>query len=1419
MDERSAKSSIAYPQFPCCLHGQVLVPLQDQYPPELHQLLTDVTERVGRPLQRTRRCAETHRTIRHLNNAFSFCSLGCKIDQRLSNAIGGSYTFRLHGNLYHRLPSLRVGPDQAPAFAQLYLFDGDDEELQHRGQAFQGLDRDRLQLVQRVLRECNPYVQNFKSNAQRIQEDQSLHIRLTIVDDQGQDPRRYNRPIVSEVAALIPSVPGETSGRHIVMQNVAGGLQYINEYEACYFPLRYPLLYPRGESGWSRNIPYRTQPFHPGNPLRADEHSGSEELGSDGELVQRYRGRGRGGSRRVSQAQFYFFHIQTRVPLAPLLLASRLFHEWLVDSYAAIETNRLQFFRSNNGQFRLACYNGLVDALSHHDNVSAGDQGLPLILPATHIGSPRQMRNAYLDAMAIARHYGSPDYFITMTCNPRWIEITRELVHGQDAQDRPELQNRIFNVKLKQLMDELVRVGVFGPVLAYCYTIEFQKRGLPHVHILLTMHPEARLRTAEEVDAAIRADLPRKEQEPLLFDCVTRFMLHKPCGTANPRASCMREGSCRFKFPFTFLDNTTLPENGYPQYRRPDDSVRFVLPRSAYEFSSRDIAPYNAYLLQRFNAHINVQFVAGFASVKYAYKYIFKGPDQATASISAQAGARPEPVDEIKLYVDSRYIAAHEAAWRIATYKTHARQPSVQALAVHLEDQQAVVLRDGDSVPEVLQRDSVLRSTLTEYFAFNSRYKQDRARGIIANYDPTIVPYQDFPTKFCWVKASKRWQLRRRGFQLGRIIFVPPTKGELYYLRLLLTQVAGQTSFTDARTINGVEFVTYQAACVDLGLLVNDREYEQALNEASVTYLGAYLRELFVTILVNCQPAHPLQLWEKFRVNLADDCAYRLQTSFGIAHPTEQDSLDLTLCYIRASLLRQNRTLPSVFLPDPVRDFLLDAELERNRLLRAERSYDPDEQQTFFERSLPQLNRDQLSAFEQLRAAVLSPRGGVFFVDGPGGTGKTFLQKVMLASLRCKGKIALAVASTGIAATLLPGGTTAHSRFKIPINIDATSTCSIGKGTHLAELVAATTLVFWDEAVMMHRYAVEAVDRSFRDIRGNDLPFGGVVFCFCGDFRQTLPVVPKGSRAEIISACLKKSPLWRHVVSLPLRINMRLQRPGMDQIERDSANSFAQKLLTIGEGADIDATVQWPISDIVHNNSTDSLAVEIYPDLRRILPTAQLLRERAILAPRNDRVNAINSALLTTLQGSERYSLSVNTPRDKEGGNAFPIEFLNSVDLPGLPPHKLRLKVGCPVILLRNLDPERGLCNGTRLRVVAIQRRLLQCTILGGERHGEFCQFPRIPMPAPDNTDGVSFTRQQWPVKLAFAMTINKAQGQSLDRVGLVLDPEVFSHGQLYVALSRVTSPAGIYMVVPPTDKAVQDGRIKNVVYPEVFMV
>jgi ATP-dependent DNA helicase PIF1 len=146
-----------------------------------------------------------------------------------------------------------------------------------------------------------------------------------------------------------------------------------------------------------------------------------------------------------------------------------------------------------------------------------------------------------------------------------------------------------------------------------------------------------------------------------------------------------------------------------------------------------------------------------------------------------------------------------------------------------------------------------------------------------------------------------------------------------------------------------------------------------------------------------------------------------------------------------------------------------------------------------------------------LSSAVEAGDGGVYFLDGSGGTGKTFTINLTLAQARANGHIAIAVASSGIAAVLLDGGTTAHSRFKIPIEIHAKSTCNIPAQGHLAELIREAKLVFWDEAPMQHRHCMEAVDRTFRDIRNDPRPFGGVVFCFCGDFRQILQAVPKGS--------------------------------------------------------------------------------------------------------------------------------------------------------------------------------------------------------------------------------------------------------------------------------------------------------------------
>ena len=216
---------------------------------------------------------------------------------------------------------------------------------------------------------------------------------------------------------------------------------------------------------------------------------------------------------------------------------------------------------------------------------------------------------------------------------------------------------------------------------------------------------------------------------------------------------------------------------------------------------------------------------------------------------------------------------------------------------------------------------------------------------------------------------------------------------------------------------------------------------------------------------------------------------------------------------------------------------------------------------------VPLLNIDQKNAYEHItRASDLNTASTkIFFVDG---TGKTFLYKQVLNYIRSNGKIALAVASSGIAALLLPGGRTAHSRLKIPINLLATSTLNLPLQSESAELILKSEIILWDEAPMTHRHAYEALDRSLRDIMKTvdsslaNTVFGGKIVCFGGDFRQILPVVKKGTKSDTIAASLNKSYLWEHVKVLKLTINERVKRYGDDAAARE----FSEILLEVGEG-------------------------------------------------------------------------------------------------------------------------------------------------------------------------------------------------------------------------------------------------------------
>ncbi|XP_048603863.1 ATP-dependent DNA helicase PIF1-like, partial [Brassica napus] len=450
-----------------------------------------------------------------------------------------------------------------------------------------------------------------------------------------------------------------------------------------------------------------------------------------------------------------------------------------------------------------------------------------------------------------------------------------------------------------------------------------------------------------------------------------------------------------------------------------------------------------------------------------------------------------------------------------------------------------------------------------------------------------------------------------------------------------------------------------------------------------------------------------------------------------------------------------------------------------NRLIDDDLKYVVEDQLKENERLMAMITDEQRGVYEQILDAVLNDSGGVFFLYGYGGTGKTFVYRALSSAIRSRGMIVLNTASSGIAALLLEGGRTAHSRFGIPIDADEFSTCKkMEPGSDRAELVKAAKLIVWDEVPMMSRHCFETLDRTMRDIirSSENKPFGGKVIVFGGDFRQILPVIPGGGRAETVLAVLNSSYLWEHCKVLKLTKNMRLLAGLTDDAAKE-LQSFSNWILDIGDGKinlPNDGQVEIDIpSDLLIQNSgehpIETMAKEVYGQDFQTSTDKDLYRHRAILTPTNDEVDKINDFMLMQLPGEEKVYLSSDSiiPSD--------------VDIDE------NLKVGAPIMCLRNMDVADGLCNGTRLIVTQLLPHVIEGRIITGNKiAGHPVWIPRMFVTPPDTKFPFRMRRRRFPVTLAFAMTINKSQGPTLESVGLFLPSPVFSHGQLYVALSRV---------------------------------
>ncbi|KAL6570058.1 hypothetical protein OROMI_014572 [Orobanche minor] len=788
----------------CCLHGQISLALP-QMPLELWNLYTSTTSPAA--VHFRKRC-------RTYNNTTAFSSLGITYDHTLAQSNKGIYTLRVQGAVYHFIRSPIPHEGQGRQL-QLYFYDT-EHEMHNRLSQSGNLDLHILEDIVEMMK-LNPYASFFRS----LRELPNLRdYTIVLRADPCLDMRIYSMPTTHQVAAIwneLTDVPIDHP-HDIRVCTSAGKTHRLHYYYGCYDPLQYPLLFPYGESGWHTGIEKLT-PLDIGHEVRRytrcaghqaisldKEHCGESILAQ--ELQSNCSGRDLEANRwkrnNVAAREFYCYLFQIRANDATnILRAGRLVQQYQIDYYVKIETQRLDYFRSEQVQrdLRIESFEGIIESMACDGNLSGEKIGQKFVLPSSYIGSPRDMQRRYLNALALVSEYGKPDFFITVTCNPNWPEIREGLLPGEEAQNRSDLVARIFRARNEEFKNEIVTKKLLGEVAAYLYVIEFQKRGLPHAHWIIILRPHFKIVSAAAYDRFVSAEIPDIILHPHLHSCVVRHMMHGPCVLLNPSNVCMRDRKCKNWYPKDFVDCTSQHDDSYPMYRRRNDGRTVSVHHQMLD--NRWVVPYNPYLLAKFDCHINVEICVGIKLIKYLYKYVCKGTNKIAFNVVQvfEISSR----DEITDFQSARWLCAPEAMWRIYAFVLSEIYPPVLQLHVHLPNKHHVLFSPSRFLPEVKANPNASKTQLTEFFRMNAESATVSAMNLL---------YKDFPRFFVWDASQKNWHRRLKGTCIGRLVHASPTDGERYYLRLLLTHVRAPTSFDYLKTYNSVLYSTFRAAAL-----------------------------------------------------------------------------------------------------------------------------------------------------------------------------------------------------------------------------------------------------------------------------------------------------------------------------------------------------------------------------------------------------------------------------------------------------------------------------------------------------------------------------------------------------------------------------------------------------------------------------
>jgi len=425
----------------CCHHGKVQLEWLPDPPHALKILFTLQSAEVKDF------CHYIHR----YNTALAFTSYAAH-EQDVNLRGRGLWTYKAGYTIYHRIGALSPATGETVCYAQLYFYDQEDT-LNFRIKNNETLSEHTLQLLQDTLNCVNNYANTFLRAFQVLQQNPAEHVSIHLQADPSTDLWQYNLPSVDEVAAII--VGDETVVQqpcNVILYQHDGALKYLSNLHPSYAPPHYVLLFPHGTSGWMTTLL-----LHP--------------------CIDKPTSNALNPHTRMSQVQFYSYWLHIHDREFPLIhLGGCLFQQYVCDMWVSTDQNRLCWIENNQPKLCASLYSGLEDAIAQlDDNLDLHNVGRKVVLPSSFVGSPRYMNQLFQDTMAIARFYGGFDLFITFTTNPVWPEITKALLPGQCAADRLDITVWVFNMYKDALLHDITKVNIFGEVLAYFYSIKFQK--------------------------------------------------------------------------------------------------------------------------------------------------------------------------------------------------------------------------------------------------------------------------------------------------------------------------------------------------------------------------------------------------------------------------------------------------------------------------------------------------------------------------------------------------------------------------------------------------------------------------------------------------------------------------------------------------------------------------------------------------------------------------------------------------------------------------------------------------------------------------------------------------------------------------------------------------------------------------------